>query len=211
MKKIIIIAAAVTCLVSCAMPCPTPEAPKAPKPEPIARLISTGKNVKVIVHDQITTAPLIADLKVSENKINYVYIPSKAAVAEGEENCVKCAIREALSFNGNADVIVGMETQIKFDGTFYNGKPVIESIIVTGYPARYTNFRHPDFDYFKNGEYLLPAELRPQPQAEPAPAPAPAPGYTVMISNDGAGMAEVQIPVSFKLEKDKPAPAKPAK
>ena len=155
MKKFILFAAVSACLISCATPVETVQERPMPNNR-IARLVSTAKNVKVQVKDEVTTAPLIADLKVSENKITYMYVPSKAAQAEGEENCVKCAIREALQVNGDADVIVGMETQTKFDGTYYNGHPVVESIIVSGYPARYVNFRHPNNEYWANGEYLLP-------------------------------------------------------
>jgi hypothetical protein len=51
-------------------------------------------------------------------------------------------VREALLANGNADVLVGMNTQIKYDA---DGQP--ESITVTGYPAKYVNFRSPGDEY----------------------------------------------------------------
>ena len=56
----------------------------------------------------------------------------------GEKNVIKTAVRETLLANGNADVLVGLNTQIKYDT-----KGQLESITVTGYPAKYVNFRSP--------------------------------------------------------------------
>ena len=53
-------------------------------------------------------------------------------------NVINTAVREALLANGNADVLVALETQVKYDAA---GE--IESVTVTGYPATYTNFRSP--------------------------------------------------------------------
>ena len=64
------------------------------------------------------------------------FIPSKTVVIGGEENIINTAVREALLANGNADVLVGLEKQLK-----YNDKGEIESITVSGYPAKYVNFR----------------------------------------------------------------------
>ena len=207
MKKTVVLAVMSACLFSCGVVTETPqEYQESVSPDAkITRFVSTGKNVKVVVHDEIKTAPLIADLKVSENKITYIFVPSRAAQAEGEENCVKCAIREALKAHGDADVIVGMETQTKFDGTFYNGHAVVESIIVSGYPAKYVNFRHPDNTYWTKGEYLLPA-----PVVEAAKVAKKekvkeeeTEGYNIEIKEDGAGVAEVKLPLPFVYGKNK--------
>ena len=202
-KSFYLLAAVAMCLVSCAVATETPTVQQ-PNTK-TARFVATGKNVKVTVTDEVRTAPLIADLKVSENKITYIFVPSKAAQAEGEENCVKCAIREALKTYGDADVIVGMETQTKFDGTYYNGHPVVESIIVSGYPARYVNFRHPNNEYWANGEYLLPppvvtakAKAKTKGKEEESEE-----GFDIEIKDGGAGVAEVKLPLQFKYGKKK--------
>lgn len=102
-------------------------------------------------HTRISAAtPVVAvfaDLDVSPNKISYFYIPSKTVAAGGLDNVVNSAVHEALIANNNADVLVGLETQVK-----YNDKGVIESITVTGYPAKYVNFRNPGDDYLRKME-----------------------------------------------------------
>ena len=99
-------------------------------------------------HTRISAAtPVVAvfaDLDVSPNKISYFYIPSTTVAKGGFDNVVNAAVREALSNNDNADVLVGLESQVK-----YNDKGVIESITVTGYPAKYINFRNAGDDYLR--------------------------------------------------------------
>ena len=87
---------------------------------------------------------LYADLSVSPTKISYFLIPSKTVLQGGYDNVVNTAVREALIANGNADVLVAMETQVK-----HNADGEIESITVTGYPATYTNFRSPGDDVLR--------------------------------------------------------------
>ena len=84
-------------------------------------------------------------------KISYFMIPSKTVQQGGENNVIKTAVREALLANGNADVLVGLNTQIKYDA---KGQP--ESITVTGYPAKYVNFRSPsDEEILKLKAYVI--------------------------------------------------------
>ncbi len=98
-------------------------------------LVSTATQKKVSTHE------LFADLDVSSTKIIYFYTPSKGARMVGEENVVKCAVYEALLANGNADVFVGLEKQVK-----YNASNEVESITITGYPAKYINIRNANDD-----------------------------------------------------------------
>jgi hypothetical protein len=91
------------------------------------------------------TTPVVAvfaDLEVSPTKISYFYLPSKTIAKGGYDNVVNAAVREALASNGDGDVIVGLETQVKYDD-----KSQIESITITGYPAKYVNFRNPGDEY----------------------------------------------------------------
>lgn len=106
------------------------------------KLTNTATYSKVNVAQPV--AAVFADLDVSPNKILFLYIPSKTVANAGEQNIIDSAVREALLSNGNADVLVGLEKQIKYDS---NG--AIESITVTGYPAKYINFRSPGDDYLR--------------------------------------------------------------
>lgn len=128
MKKLFFFALAVSFLASCSIP---------------SKLVNTASYTKLNVVQP--AAAVMADLEVSPTKITYFMIPSKTVVAAGEENVIKTAVREALLANGNADVLVSLNTQIKYDAT---GQP--ESITVTGYPAKYVNFRSPGDEYILN-------------------------------------------------------------
>ena len=99
-------------------------------------------------HTRISAAtPVVAvfaDLDVSPEKITFFYIPRKTVAIGGYDNVVNSAVHEALINNGNADVLVGLETQVK-----YNDEGDIEAITVTGYPAKYVNFRNAGDDYLR--------------------------------------------------------------
>lgn len=129
MKKVVLIAmfASVALITSCSLP---------------TKLINSSTSKSV--HVATPVAAVFADLNVSETKISYSMMPSKTVVNGGFDNVVNTAVREALLANGNADVLVGLETQVKYDG-----KGQVESITVTGYPATYTNFRNAGDDYLK--------------------------------------------------------------
>jgi hypothetical protein len=107
-----------------------------------AKLINSATHSKAKAIQPVTA--LYADLSVSPTKISYFLIPSKTVLKGGYDNVVNTAVREALIANGNADVLVAMETQIK-----HNADGEIESITVTGYPATYTNFRSPGDDVLR--------------------------------------------------------------
>uniref|UniRef100_UPI00405770ED hypothetical protein n=1 Tax=Alistipes sp. TaxID=1872444 RepID=UPI00405770ED len=83
--------------------------------------------------------PVIADLEISNNRVTYAYVPPRSVRNGGDNNVINTAVREALMVNGNSDVMVGLETQIK-----YNASRSIVSIVITGYPAKYKNFRNID-------------------------------------------------------------------
>ena len=124
MKKLILLSLAAIISASCSM------------------LINTSSYEKVNTYKPV--AAVFADLNISPEKITYFNMPSKTVVKAGMQNVVNTAVREALIANGNADVLVGLETQIK-----YNKRGKIESITVTGYPARYVNFRNVGDEHLK--------------------------------------------------------------
>lgn len=121
MKKVVIlIASAIAVLSSCSTP---------------AKLISTSNSENATVSFQTTA--VIADIQVSETKLSFLYVPSKTVIAGGKDNIIQTAVREALlSVGKEYDVLVAKETQVKYDS-----KSNVESVLVTGYPGKYVNWR----------------------------------------------------------------------
>lgn len=135
MKKFLfLLVVAPTMLVGCSMQTVAPKAP--------SKLTNTATYTPIKVAEPVVA--VFADLDVSPNKISFLYMPSGTVVNAGPQNVIDSAIREALIANGNADVLVGLEKQIK-----YAGDGTIESVTVTGYPAKYVNFRSPGDDYLR--------------------------------------------------------------
>ncbi len=81
-----------------------------------------------------------ADLQVQQKKISFTYKPNKAIRRGGDKNCIKTAVAEALKANGNADVLVGMQYEIKKTRNFF-GKSSVKYVTVEGYPAKYVNIQ----------------------------------------------------------------------
>ena len=106
------------------------------------KLINSATHKKVSVAQPVVA--VFADLQVSPEKITYFMMPSKTVVMGGYDNVIDTAVREALMANGNADVLVALETQVKYDK-----EGQIESVTITGYPAKYVNFRNPGDEYLK--------------------------------------------------------------
>ena len=127
MKKFTVILVLALAAVACA---PTSEL----MPVKSARLVNTATHSRSQAVQPVTA--LYADLDVSSTKITHFYIPSKTVAIGGYDNIINTAVREALVANGDADVLVAMELQVKYDS---NGS--VESVVVSGYPATYTNFR----------------------------------------------------------------------
>lgn len=98
------------------------------------RKTSTSVNVATPVLTET-----VADLQVNPTKISYTLKPNKAIRKGGEKNVVKAAVAEALKENGNADVMIGMQYEIKKTRGLFGTK--IKYVTVTGYPATYTNFQ----------------------------------------------------------------------
>lgn len=98
------------------------------------KLISTATYQKMTVQPYVT--PVQVDLEVSPKKISYFMLVSESVRRGGFDNVVATAVKEALESNGGGDVIVGLQTQTK-----YNADGEIESINISGFPAKYVNFR----------------------------------------------------------------------
>lgn len=136
MKKLLLLIATAALVASCGVS--MPELNSAPEP----KLIGSSTHSKISVAQPVVA--VFADLEVSPKKISFFYLPSQTVVNGGLDNVVNSAVREALASNGDADVLVGLETQVKYDAA---GNP--ESITVSGYPAKYVNFRNPGDDYLR--------------------------------------------------------------
>lgn len=129
-------------LASCSSYTYVPPTPIVPTSKSRLRTTATYRGMSVGVP---VTPPLIADLKVSSEKISFPLLPSDALLKTDVDNIINTAVREALKVHDNSDVLIGMEYQIK-----YGDMGVIESVTVTGYPAKYVNFRHPSESIWLN-------------------------------------------------------------
>lgn len=85
----------------------------------------------------------VADLDVSPERVSITIYPEKALVRGGLNNVKQAAEQELLIKNDNADVLVDAEYVIKSTNYFIFGKKV-ESVTVSGRPAKYENFRSLD-------------------------------------------------------------------
>lgn len=78
-----------------------------------------------------------ADLEVSDKIITFTYTPDKAHLRAGEKAVLRAAVAKALEANGNADVLVAPQYEVKKTrGVFTNN---IKYVIVKGHPAFYKN------------------------------------------------------------------------
>ena len=84
-------------------------------------------------------SPNSAVLEVSEKRVTYKFYHEKRVRRGGLNNIKNTAVREALAENGDGDVLV----DAKFDVTTRRGLmgTKVKSVIVTGYPAKYKNFK----------------------------------------------------------------------
>ena len=183
MKKIILLAALAVMLFASCSP----------------RLVTTSTRLGYKGMKPVSVTDVVADLEVSSTKINFVYVPSKSVNRVGLNNVISTAVREALLSNGNADVLVGLETQTKF-----NHKGKVESIAISGYPAKYVNFRSVDAEYILEMSKLymdLNLKLNYNPGSEPVPNLIPdiRPDLKSKSKDDG----KAGIPLIGKLERRK--------
>lgn len=117
MKKLFFVAGAVLALASC------------------TTITKTASDVDV---PSSLYSATVADLKVSPERVTYTIKPSKALQRGGLANVKKAVESEALTQNGNADVLVEPEYIIAQKRGLF--KRSITSITITGRPAKYTNF-----------------------------------------------------------------------
>jgi hypothetical protein len=116
MKKLFLIAAVAIMAASC------------------STSMKTYTATAIDTRSQLQTATT-ADLIVSETRISYTMRPTEAIQRGGEKNVINAAVHEALLQYGNSDLLVDLEYVLEYKDS------KIESITVTGHPAKYTNYR----------------------------------------------------------------------
>ena len=80
-----------------------------------------------------------ADLSVSSQKITYTHHTISAERKGGKQNVINAAIQAALAQNGNADVLVAPQYVLVKKKGLFGSK--YRTVIVSGYPATYKNFK----------------------------------------------------------------------
>lgn len=78
-----------------------------------------------------------AALEVSTNKITYTYTPDAAHRRAGKKAVLRAAVAKALEANGDADVLVAPQYEVKETSVLFSTK--IKYVVVKGYPAKYKN------------------------------------------------------------------------
>lgn len=111
-----------------------------------AILMSSCSTHKMLVNSTSVNPAIesttMATIKVGEKRISYTYVPSKHdSKALSESQLIQNAMYMALAANGNADVLVKVNSFVTYKKGLF-GKRAI-SISVSGYPAYYTDFRQP--------------------------------------------------------------------
>lgn len=106
----------------------------------MASCTTTLKTAKTAETSAQLLSATVADLEVSPERITYTLVPKKSIRRAGLANVKRAAEQEALAKYGNADVLVDAEYIISKSnfGIFWNK---VESVTVSGHPAKYKNFR----------------------------------------------------------------------
>lgn len=81
-----------------------------------------------------------AELKISDQKITYVFNPTDTYRRAGEGAVKRAAVAKALEQAGNADVLVAPQFEVKKKHGLFRTK--VTQVTVTGHPATYVN-AHP--------------------------------------------------------------------
>lgn len=76
-----------------------------------------------------------AALEVSTKKITYTYKPDGEHNRAGRKAVVQAAVAKALEANGDADVLVAPQYEVKVSRDLFSTK--VKYVVVKGYPAKY--------------------------------------------------------------------------
>lgn len=78
-----------------------------------------------------------ADLEVSSQKISFTFNPSDSYRRAGDKAVIRAAVAKALEQNGNADILVAPQFEVKKTRGLFGNK--VKYVTVKGYPAFYKN------------------------------------------------------------------------
>ena len=104
----------------------------------------TKSSVKTTSVNAPVFSATVASLEVAPQPITYVYIPSYSESKKLSFNeILNNAMYEALQKNGNGDVLVQVSYKVEGKGL---GKFIskVKKLTITGYPAKYVDFRSPN-------------------------------------------------------------------
>lgn len=76
-----------------------------------------------------------ANLDVASQKITYTFTPDASHRRAGKKAVIRAAVAKALEANGNADVLVAPQYEVKETRGLFSTK--IKYVTVKGYPAKY--------------------------------------------------------------------------
>ena len=100
------------------------------------------------VNHPVIESTTMATVDVDKKRISYTYVPSrKDSKTLSEAHLLNNAIYMALQANGNADVLVKVNSFVTYNKGLFGKR--IKSISISGYPARYVDFREPSDDDLK--------------------------------------------------------------
>ena len=84
----------------------------------------------------------MASLDISKKRISYTYTPTKVDAKNlSSKRLMQNAIFKALEANGNADVLVEVNSMITVRKGMFGSR--VKTITISGYPAYYVDFREP--------------------------------------------------------------------
>ena len=130
----------------------------------LAAMLSSCSTVVKTASTAETTSSIenatVADLDVAPERITYTVAPSKAIQRGGMDNVKRAVESEALTANGNADVLVEPQYIIEKKKSLFGSK--VTSVTVTGRPAKYRNFRSLNDSVWSNPAFrgLQPVVIR---------------------------------------------------
>jgi len=120
----------------------------------LAMLLSSCSTHKALVnttrvHHPVIESTTMATVDVDKKRISYTYVPTRQdAKVLSETQLIQNAMYMALAANGNADVLVKVNSFVTYKKGLLGKR--VKSISISGYPARYVDFREPNDDDLKS-------------------------------------------------------------
>lgn len=111
--------------------------------------------INTTVQPRVEATTKVVNLDIAEKPFTYNYIPTDQDGKNlSQDQLLNNAIYMALKAYGNADVMVNVNHYITIKKGLFGQR--VSSIEITGYPAKYINFRQPTEEDYKNITTLRP-------------------------------------------------------